>query len=188
MRIGITGGIGSGKSTIVRELARRGFIVYDCDSEAKRIIQANQQVRQAIIALLGEEAFIDGQYNTAYVAQRVFASPDLLAQLNAIIHPAVKQDILRKQPDIIESALLYEAGLDSLCDTVVVVEAPEEIRLQRTLARDYPNDISMDTINKVRARMRAQHPYPDSHKKSLTVNNDGQTPISDLVESIITNS
>ena len=77
MIIGITGGIGSGKSTIARALAARGYAVYDCDKEAKRIIAENKDVQQQIIALLGEEAFIEGIYNTAYVAQRVFHEPEL---------------------------------------------------------------------------------------------------------------
>lgn len=100
MLVGITGGIGSGKSTIVQALAARGYAVYDCDREAKRIIVENAEVRKAIIALLGTEAFVPspqhpftGSYNTSYVSQRVFAEPELLQQLNTIVHPAVKEDI-----------------------------------------------------------------------------------------------
>ena len=96
--IGITGGIGSGKSTIAQELAKRGFAVYDCDREAKRIIAENTEVQRAIIELLGEEAFVKKGtgyiYNTEYVAKRVFAEPELLEALNNIVHPAVKEDIL----------------------------------------------------------------------------------------------
>ena len=102
--IGITGGIGSGKSTIARALAARGYAVYDCDKEAKRIIAENKDVQAAIINLLGEEAFVEVPsnqepstkvYNTAYVASRVFANPELLERLNQIVHPAVKKDILQ---------------------------------------------------------------------------------------------
>ena len=123
--IGITGGIGSGKSTIARALAARGYAVYDCDKEAKRIIAENAEVQQKIIELLGEEAFtnptapslervkssarsdcrrssvelpggeVSPVYNTSYVAQRVFAEPELLERLNQIVHPAVKEDILQ---------------------------------------------------------------------------------------------
>ena len=98
MIIGITGGIGSGKSTIARALAARGYAVYDCDREAKRIIAENKDVQQQIIALLGPEAFVNGVYNTSYVAQRVFAEPELLERLNQIVHPAVKADIIRHSP------------------------------------------------------------------------------------------
>ena len=188
--IGLTGGIGSGKSTIAQELGKQGFGVYDCDREAKRIIAENNEVQQAIIALLGEEAFVDGIYNTQYVAQRVFADPQLRQQLNQIIHPAVKNDILLKQPRVIESAILCEAGLDRLCNKIVVVEAPEDIRIERVLARDYKGDASPANIGKVRARVQAQANAYDAipQQKRLTIINDGQTPIVHLVQSILTNS
>ena len=163
MLVGITGGIGSGKSTIVQVLAARGYAVYDCDREAKRIIVENAEVRKAIIALLGTEAFVPspqhpftGSYNTSYVSQRVFAEPELLQQLNAIVHPAVKEEIRVQNSEFsvlfVESAILFEAGIDSLCDRIVVVDAPEEVRLQRTIARDYHGEATEEHINKVRAR------------------------------------
>ena len=207
MLVGITGGIGSGKSTIVQVLAARGYAVYDCDREAKRIIAENAEVRKAIIALLGTEAFVPspqhpftGSYNTSYVSQRVFAEPELLQQLNAIVHPAVKEEIRVQSSEVrvqnsefsvlfVESAILFEAGIDSLCDRIVVVDAPEEVRLQRTIARDYHGDATEEHINKVRARMRAQQFRPTEEqkatKKVLTIINDGRTSISDLANEII---
>ena len=200
MLVGITGGIGSGKSTIVQVLAARGYAVYDCDREAKRIIVENAEVRKAIIALLGTEAFVPssqhpftGSYNTSYVSQRVFAEPELLQQLNAIVHPAVKEEIRVQSSEFsvlfVESAILFEAGIDSLCDRIVVVDAPEEVRLQRTIARDYHGEATEEHINKVRARMRAQQFRPTEEqkasKKVLTINNDGRTSISDLANEII---
>ena len=193
--IGLTGGIGSGKSTIAQELAKHGFAVYDCDREAKRIIAENPKVQQAIINLLGEEAFThlpyghlpSTIYNTEYVAKRVFDDPHLRQQLNAIIHPAVKEDILNKRPRVIESAILCEAGLDSLCDKIIVVEAPEDIRIERVLARDYKGDASPANINKVRTRIQAQAKAYDAipQQKRLTIINDGQTPIAELVQRFI---
>lgn len=188
MIIGITGGIGSGKSTIARALAARGYAVYDCDREAKRIIAENKNVQQQIIALLGEEAFIEGGYNTAYVAQRVFREPELLERLNLIVHPAVKEDILEKQPDFVESAILYEAGLDSICDKIFVIEAPEDIRIARTIARDYHGDASPENINKVRARIRAQQSSSRIHggtERGFILINDGRKSIDELAEEII---
>ena len=192
MLIGITGGIGSGKSTIARALAARGYAVYDCDREAKRIISENKAVQQQIIALLGPEAFVNGVYNTSYVAQRVFAEPELLERLNQIVHPAVKEDILEKQPDFVESAILYEAGLDAICDKIFVVDAPEEIRIARTIARDYHGDASPENINKVRARIRAQHdqstikrPCRVTINQSTILLNDGRKSIEELAEEII---
>ena len=193
MIIGLTGGIGSGKSTIARELEKQGFAVYDCDREAKRIIAENNEVQQAIIALLGEEAFVDGIYNTQYVAQRVFADPHLRQQLNAIIHPAVLKDIkdLKDPKDlVVESAILCEAGLDDLCEKIIVVEAPEAMRIERVIARDYKGNASPANINKVRARIHAQeNAYATiPQEKRLTIINDGQTSINELVHSLLTNS
>ena len=219
--IGITGGIGSGKSTIARALAARGYAVYDCDKEAKRIIAENKDVQQKIIELLGEEAFTNPSapsleeraggevspiYNTSYVAQRVFAEPELLEKLNHIVHPAVKEDICQqsglysvsaavcqaKPVLFIESAILYEAGLDSICDKIIVVEAPEDIRIARTIARDYHGDASPENINKVRARIRAQEavclPLGQACiRHQMVVQNDGKRSIDELVADILQN-
>ena len=188
MIIGITGGIGSGKSTIARALAARGFAVYDCDRDAKRIIAENKDVQQQIIALLGPEAFVNGVYNTSYVAQRVFAEPELLERLNQIVHPAVKENILEKQPDFVESAILYEAGLDAICDKIFVIEAPEDIRIARTIARDYHGDASPENIDKVRARIRAQQSSSPLHggtERGFILVNDGRKSIEELAEEII---
>ena len=95
MIIGLTGGIGSGKSTIARTLREMGFAVYDTDSEAKRLIVEDVQVHEQIEQLFGKEVYKDGVYQTALVAQRVFADRSLLSQLNTIVHPAVKADITR---------------------------------------------------------------------------------------------
>lgn len=193
MIVGITGGIGSGKSTIAHELAKRGYTVYDCDQEAKRIIAENPDVQQEIIDLLGEEAFIKSPitndqspiYNTQYVAKRVFADPHLLEALNAIVHPAVGLDIMKRQPDFVESAILYESGLDILCDRVIVIDAPEDIRIARTIARDYHGDASPANIEKVRARIHAQQSFSPSFHPSITIVNDGQRSINELAEEII---
>ena len=178
MIIGITGGIGSGKSTIAKQLREMGYAVYDTDSEAKRLIVEDAGVREEIEQLFGKEVYKDGVYQTALVAQRVFADRSLLAQLNAIVHPAVKADILRWAENInhptlcfVECAILYQAGFDTLCNKVVVVTAPEEVRLQRAVVRDH------STIEKVRARMRAQEVEKDIERADLIVNNDGKTEI-----------
>lgn len=185
--IGLTGGIGSGKSTIARELAKQGFAIYDCDREAKRIIAEDKDVQQAIIDLLGHEAFADGVYNTKYVAKQVFEEPELLAALNTIVHPKVREDILKRKPDFIESAILFEAGLDAICDKIVIVEAPEDIRIERVIARDYGHDASPANIDKVRARIRAQKTSANANalqRPMLTVSNDGISVLSGIVNLI----
>lgn len=196
MIIGITGGIGSGKSTIAKQLRAMGYAVYDTDSEAKRLIVEDAHVRQQIEQLFGNEVYKDGVYQTALVAQRVFADHSLLAQLNAIVHPAVKADIMcwaqkinhvtpryttlhHATPCFVECAILYQAGFDSLCDKVVAVTAPEEIRLERVMKRD------SSTIEKARARMRAQETKNDIPRADILINNDGKTPISTLCKEII---
>ena len=194
MIIGLTGGIGSGKSTIAKQLRAMGYAVYDTDSEAKRLIVEDAHVREQMEELFGKEVYADGVYQTALVAQRVFADRSLLTQLNNIVHPAVRADILRwatmqDSPSyrkglevglcFVECAILYQAGFDKLCDKVIVVTAPEEIRLARAVARDH------STIEKVRARMRAQQADQDLLRADLVVNNDGQTPIPTLCEEII---
>lgn len=192
MIIGITGGIGSGKSTIARELAKRRYTVYDCDQEAKRIIAENADVQQEIIDLLGEESFVNGIYNTQYVAKRVFEDKRLLDALNAIVHPAVGLDIMKRKPDFVESAILYESGLDILCDRIIVVDAPEEIRIARTIARDYHGEASPANIDKVRARIKAQGGLSIQHSEvsiqdsevRLIVNNDGKTSVAELADEI----
>ena len=208
MIIGITGGIGSGKSVIARQLRKMGYSVYDTDSEAKRIIVEDATVREQMTALFGEEVYKDGVYQTAFVAQQVFADKNLLAKLNAIVHPAVKADIISKfrslgveelrslgvtsEPSapseplnsdsglfFIECAILFQAGFDVLCDKVVAVTAPEDIRLERVIARDHSD------MNKVRARMRAQEAEKDLQRADIVINNDGTTPIPTLCEEII---
>ena len=194
MIIGITGGIGSGKSVIARQLRKMGYSVYDTDSEAKRIIVEDATVREQITALFGEEVYKDGVYQTSFVAQQVFADKNLLAKLNAIVHPAVKADIISKFRSLgviaeplkrdsglffIECAILFQAGFDVLCDKVVAVTAPEDIRLERVIARDHSD------MNKVRARMRAQEAEKDLQRADILINNDGTTPIPTLCEEII---
>lgn len=196
MIIGITGGIGSGKSTIARTLREMGFAVYDTDSEAKRLIVEDVQVHEQIEQLFGKEVYKDGVYQTALVAQRVFADRSLLSQLNAIVHPAVKADITRwaqtinqptppyttlhrATPCFIECAILYQAGFDTLCDKVVMVTAPEQVRIARTIARDHT------TIEEVRARIQAQNTEGDIQRADIIINNDGSVSISALCNEII---
>jgi dephospho-CoA kinase len=197
MLIGITGGIGSGKSTIAKQLRQMGYEVYDTDSQAKRLIVEDAHIREQITELFGPEAYQDGIYQTAFIAQQVFADKTLLARLNEIVHPAVRQDILKKfrstfellnsssaasEPSelfFIECAILYTAHLDELCDKVVVVTAPEEVRLTRTIARDNSN------VDRVRARMSAQNVEADLRRADIIINNDGTTPIPTLCKQIL---
>ena len=181
MVVGLTGGIGSGKSTIARQLRMMGYMVYDSDSQAKRIIVEDLSVRKQLIQLFGEEVFIDGVYQTNIVAQQVFADKCLLEKLNAIVHPAVRADIEKQKASMgvgellfVECAILYSSGIHALCEKVVLVTAPEEIRLQRTIQRDH------STIDKVRARMRAQECEWQHQQVDVVLHNDGSRSINEL--------
>lgn len=186
MVVGLTGGIGSGKSTIARQLRMMGYMVYDSDSQAKRIIVEDLSVRKQLIQLFGEEVFIDGVYQTNIVAQQVFADKCLLEKLNAIVHPAVRADIEKQKASMgvgellfVECAILYSSGIHALCEKVVLVTAPEEIRLQRTVQRDH------STIDKVRARMCAQECEWQHQQVDVVLHNDGSRSINELCNQLL---
>lgn len=142
IKVGITGGIGSGKSTVCRLFACRGVPVYDSDREAKRLMAEDVVLQQAIMARFGEAAYVNGILDRKYLAERVFGDPQALAALNALVHPAVVRDFAkwaeRQEGDyvILESAILFEAGLEGMVDRVVAVLAPEELRIERACRRD----------------------------------------------------
>ncbi|MBQ2595338.1 MAG: dephospho-CoA kinase [Bacteroidaceae bacterium] len=168
--IGLTGGIGSGKSFIARRMEQDGALVYYSDSAAKHLIESDPSLQAEIAALLGDDVFADGVYQTKIVSSRVFAHPTLLHQLNAIVHPAVLRDIRRwiaahadTETLVIESAILFESGIDALCDEVVCVSAPEEVCIARVMARDHV------TEEAVRARMARQMPDDERRKRSNRV-------------------
>lgn len=162
-----------------------GFQLYDTDREAKRLILSDASVRQAIIALLGSEAYADGVYQTAYVASRVFADAALLQALNAIVHPAVIRDIqLRTQQGdwVIESALLFSSGIAELCDKTILVTAPEEVRIQRVVQRDKTD------AEQVRTRIHAQEAEQDwAAQADIIVLNDGTSTQDQLCRYIVHN-
>lgn len=140
--IGITGGIGSGKSVVSRLLRVWGFPVYDSDSEARTLLNTCSDLKHQIIALLGEEAYLANQYNRVWIGQQVFGNKELLHRLNQIIHPAVATHFQKwrehqKSPLVFkESALLLTPKLRNQLDALIVVMAPEQVRLDRVLSRD----------------------------------------------------
>ena len=143
LRVGVTGGIGSGKSTVCEMFAQQGVAVYDCDREAKRLMVESEAVRQGIIDAFGEEAYQDGELNRALLAERVFGDAEQLARLNGIVHPAVREDFKRWCEEhsseayvMMESAILYDAGFESEVDVVLAVLAPRELRVMRVCNRN----------------------------------------------------
>ena len=141
--VGLTGGIGSGKTTVVKLLESKGYSVYYSDIRAKEIVNNNAFLKTRIIQLLGDKAYDqDGKYNRKWVAQKVFNNEKLLLELNKIIHPAVKSDfefwVREQKGDFIfkETALLFELNLDKNCFKTILVTADESLRIKRAMERD----------------------------------------------------
>ena len=180
IKIAITGGIGSGKSYISHLLETMDVPIYNADNEAKRLMVSDEGIRRELIALLGKEVYDkEGALNKPLLASYLFSSPEHVRQINAIIHPRVREDFIRwigelKECEIagMESAILYEAGFENTVDAVVMVYAPLELRVKRAMQRDNA------TEQQVRARILAQ--LDDEEKRSradFTVLNDGTVPL-----------
>ena len=141
-KVGITGGIGSGKSTVCAILAEFGVAVYDSDSRAKRLMNEDHTLRERLVERFGSEVYCVEGLNRIYLAERVFGNPEELKALNAIVHPAVMDDFDRWALEqegsyvVLESAILFEASLDRRVDVSVAVMAPEELRIERAMQRD----------------------------------------------------
>lgn len=178
IRVGVTGGIGSGKSTVCELFAELGAPVYNSDNRARGLMQGEDGVKRAVVALLGAEAYRGDVLDNVYVAGKVFADKMLLASLNAIVHPAAALDFeawalsMTDLPYVVlESAILFESGFDRLVDRVITVSAPEAIRLERVLRRGGDN---MQSREEVMRRMANQLADADREARAWrTINNDG---------------
>ena len=141
-KVGITGGIGAGKSTVCDLLRERGVAVYDSDSRAKQLMSEDVMLRAELIEAFGDAVYGASGLDRAYLAKSVFGNDEALRKLNAIVHPAVMRDFAEwaevQEGDyvVLESAILFEAGLADRVDSVVAVMAPESLRLERAMARD----------------------------------------------------
>ena len=182
-KVGITGGIGSGKSFVAEMIEKMGYPVFYSDYEAKQIIANDVEVQSQIIALLGEESYIDGKYNIPFVSQKVFSDNQLREQINAIVHPAVRQAFEKwaiaksEYSDIVfnEAAIMIESGAYRGMDQIILVSAPLDVRIQRVIARD---SISEDHA---KARIAAQS--SDEFKRpyvQFEVINDGRALLPQL--------
>ena len=185
--IGLTGGIGSGKSTVAGLFRTLGIPVYESDQRAKDFMQTNHQVRNEIIALFGPEAYnAEMILNRAWIASKAFTNPTLLKQLNDIVHPAVFQDLIdwtgeetqRNAPYLIqESALLFEEQLAKRFSAIILVVAPEEIRIERVMKRD--------GVTKEDVQKRINNQLPDIKKipgSDYVIYNDG---VRSLIEQVM---
>ncbi len=179
-KVGITGGIGSGKSFVCRKLAERGITVYDCDTAAKRLMRSSTELQKALTALIGPDTYTDGQLNKARVAAFLLASDNNKRAINAIVHPAVANDFLESGSQWMECAILYESGFDSLVDVVVAVVAPEDVRINRITERD---GITADKARQWIAQQMPQNEVAD--RADYTIVNDGVNNIDKELENII---
>jgi len=141
MIVGLTGGIGSGKTTVANFFVELGVPVYNSDKEAKRLMKSSKKVKKAIVELLGEKAYEGKKLNKTYVSKRIFNNKMELEKLNAIVHPAVRKDFLRwvkrqKSSYVIqETALIFENSNQDFYDKIILVTAPETERIQRVMKR-----------------------------------------------------
>lgn len=164
--IGLTGGIGSGKTTVAKMFADLGAPVYNSDREAKYLMVNSKKLRKEIKTLLGKESYQKKVLNRKYIADKVFANPELLSELNKIVHPAVRTHFLEwteKQKTsyvIQETAIIFENESQSKYDKIILVTAPEDVRINRVVSRDSIN------VEKVKERIANQ--WPDDKKEALS--------------------
>ncbi len=179
LRVGITGGIGSGKSVVSRLLRLMGYAVYDTDREAKRLMDSDPGILGALAEMAGEGVVLDGHLNRGALADWMFQSKERTLMVNALVHPAVGRDFdawcLRRQDEplvFVESAILFDSGFDSHVDRSVTVTAPLEVRLERAMRRDGA------TRDQVTGRIQRQ--MDESRRVELSDHvllNDGKTSL-----------
>ncbi|MCH7638904.1 MAG: dephospho-CoA kinase [Bacteroidetes bacterium] len=189
--LGITGGIGSGKSTVAALLGEKLRVrIVSADDEARRLMVEDEELRTALIERFGADTFLeDGSLNRAELATRVFGDPEEVEALNAIVHPAVREElgksIRQAEKDGIdlfayEAALIYEIGANDLVDAVLLVDAPLELRINRVMQRDG------STRSEVVARMSNQISSDVLRARAdFVIDNDGDlAALQDSVDSL----
>ena len=189
MKIGLAGGIGSGKSYVAARLLLRGIKVYDCDSAAKRLMRTSTQLREQLTALIGADCYESdgddgangsGRLNKAAVSRFLLASPTNQQAINAIVHPAVFADFEESGLQWLESGIMFESGANRHVDRVIVVTAPKEVRLQRIMQRD--------GISRQQALLWLQRQWPQSElvrRAHYHLVNDGVADLHAQIETLL---
>lgn len=184
--VGITGGIGSGKSYICQIIQSMGYPVFYSDAEAQTILQSDSETISLVKSIFGEEAYQNGELVKSYIAQKIFENQYLREELNQLVHPKVRdrfyQWAQQSDSDIVftEAAILFEAGAYKNYDYMVLVTAPHELKIERVMKR---NNF---TRQQVEARMNVQ--WPDDKKAELAnfiINNDQKEPLLPQIVKII---
>lgn len=192
LKVGITGGIGSGKSTVARIFESIGYAVYRADDRAKWLMVNDQELIAGVKALFGEEAYdASGNLNRGMIGSIVFKNPEILAQLNAIVHPRTAHDFLawvnKKEQSgyeksflLKEAAILFESGTYKAADAVICVYAPKKIRLERVMKRD---GVAQEAVLD---RMDRQWPDAEKIRRSdFVIYNDGEHSLVKQVTRVI---
>ena len=180
IKLGITGGIGSGKSVVSRLFQAMNIPVYLTDDEAKRLTVKDGEIRCKLCDLLGEDIYhADGSLNKPLLANYIFGHPGHIEKVNSVIHPRVKSDFLRwvraqREQSLVamECAILYESGFDEVVDRVIAVSAPLDLRVRRAMERDHAQEEQI--------RRRITHQMSDAElagRADFMVVNDGNTPL-----------
>ncbi len=187
--IGITGGIGSGKSTVCKILETLDYQIYYADDRGKWLMNNDATLKSKVITLFGKEAYTDDWLNRKFIADQVFKSPSLLNKLNAIVHPAVAEDLKKwvlnhsdEEMLFDEAALLFETGSYKKMDRTILVSAPEDLRIKRVIHRDKHR--SVDSVKEIISQQ-----MKDEEKVRLadyTITNDGQQSLIKQVMEILT--
>jgi dephospho-CoA kinase len=185
--IAITGGIGSGKTFVSNLLKERGIPIYNSDDEAKRLMVSDEGIRRDLMALLGEDVYQGDVLNKPLLASYLFADAGNAARINAIVHPRVRADFSRwlsEHQDVevsgLECAILYEAGFEDTVDKVVMVYAPESLRIERAMKRDNA------TESQIRARIAAQMDDEEKSRRSdYVIYTDGRFSVEEQLSDLI---
>ncbi len=185
--IGITGGIGSGKSTLSNLLRAEGYSVYDTDLEARRLQNEHSAMKKKMIDLFGKEIYTEQGLDRPALGKLVFGKPDLLTRLNAIVHPFVMADfenwVLNRYPKkilFIESAILYESGFHKLVDKVILITASQDVRVERVVKRD--------GVTPEQVKTRMSHQLPEEIKLELAdfvIHSDDNNPLFDKMKKLL---
>ncbi len=161
--VGLTGGIGSGKTTVGRMFVELGVPVYNSDDEAKQLMESSTTLKKALKTLLGEAAYVGESLNKTFISERVFNDKPLLNKMNSIVHPAVRKHFLKWSEQqktayvIQEAAIIFEIGSQDFYDKIILVTAPENLRIKRVMDRDPQN-----SLKTIKTRMRNQ--WADTRK------------------------
>lgn len=150
--VGLTGGIGSGKTTVARMFENLGIPIYLADDEAKRLMRNSKYIKRKIISLFGQESYVDNELDRPFLASRIFKDASLLESMNAIVHPKVRLDFerwLKKQNSVYvikESAIIFEQNMQSQYDYIITVTADAKDRIARLLQRDNTSENHIKNI------------------------------------------